>query len=711
MQLNYDVKLKDVVDPNNNFGNIESAYSSNNLFFMKDGKPYTFVSGEIHFSRYDESQWRREVLKMKASGVNVIATYLFWNMHEIEPNKFDFSGNRNIRKFVEICSECDMPVLIRVGPWCHGEVVLGGLPKWVNRGVKRCNNQKYLGYVQNLYTAYYNQLSDLLDGKKIIGMQLENEFGGSMSHMTKLKEMAIEIGFKVPFFTMTAWPMNIASSEFLPTFGGYPEAPWTFHKKPLPLAGRFNIVNTRDQSEIGADLIKNAHKIDALKFDNMPFAGCEVGAGVHPTQHRRPWIKDVDGYAVPFAKFASGMNWMGYYMYHGCRNNNDKLWQESRRTGYPNNYQIIDYDFQAPISRYGKVRPHGNRLRLLHYFITQFDKNITTKQSVFCTNQPNSNADLSVPRSSIRINENGEGYVFISTYERLTKFEKFENVACKINTQSGCIELPAINIAPDSLIVYPFNITFDGKKFDYIHAQPITKIDVNDDEVHCYLMKINGVKTTACVDGKVVDISDGYEFDGMSKKVKFFVLDESKAMQFYAIDNKVIFTSGNAYQDKDKIVIEHTVEDSINISGENVEIENSKVKCDVELKQINKIKLPLDSYLYAHGKRKFYSLKVSKEMIENSNDYELSFKLEGSSLQVFCGDQIIDDHFNTNGNYVINIKEYKKYFLSGKAIVIKVASTGGIGVGKVYNEIDIKAKVSSLTFAKCLEIFTKNIAD
>lgn len=96
--------------------------------FLFDGQPVIPVMGEIHFSRVPEREWRREVQKMKAGGVTVIATYVFWNHHEYEEGHWDWSGNRNLRKFIQICKEEQMPVVLRIGPFCHGEVWQGGFP-------------------------------------------------------------------------------------------------------------------------------------------------------------------------------------------------------------------------------------------------------------------------------------------------------------------------------------------------------------------------------------------------------------------------------------------------------------------------------------------------------------------------------------------------------------------------------------------------------
>jgi Beta-galactosidase len=89
------------------------------------------VMGEVHYSRIPANEWRQEVQKMKAGGVTIIACYVFWNHIEEMENQFDWSGQRNLRTFLTICKEESMPVVLRMGPFCHGEVRNGGFPDWV----------------------------------------------------------------------------------------------------------------------------------------------------------------------------------------------------------------------------------------------------------------------------------------------------------------------------------------------------------------------------------------------------------------------------------------------------------------------------------------------------------------------------------------------------------------------------------------------------
>src|SRR5258708_3618962 len=96
-----------------------------------DGRLWTPVMGEFHYARYPQGEWRDELLKMKAGGIDIVASYVFWIHHEEIEGQWDWSGSRDLRRFVELAHEVGLKVIMRVGPWCHGEVRNGGLPDWI----------------------------------------------------------------------------------------------------------------------------------------------------------------------------------------------------------------------------------------------------------------------------------------------------------------------------------------------------------------------------------------------------------------------------------------------------------------------------------------------------------------------------------------------------------------------------------------------------
>jgi beta-galactosidase GanA len=150
----------------------------NSRSLVLDNKPWLPVMGEFHFSRYPESQWEHEILKMQAAGVNILSTYVFWIHHEEIEGNFDWTGQRDLRHFVELCARHGMYVWLRIGPWAHGEVRNGGFPDWVTRLPNtRTNDPLYLHFVERFFNQIGLQVRGLTfkDGGPVIGTQLENE--------------------------------------------------------------------------------------------------------------------------------------------------------------------------------------------------------------------------------------------------------------------------------------------------------------------------------------------------------------------------------------------------------------------------------------------------------------------------------------------------------------------------------------------------------
>ena len=73
------------------------------------------VSGEIHLGRVPAAAWREELLKMKAGGLSMVNAYVFWIHHEESRGNFDFTGRRDIRKFILLVKELGLHVLMRIG--------------------------------------------------------------------------------------------------------------------------------------------------------------------------------------------------------------------------------------------------------------------------------------------------------------------------------------------------------------------------------------------------------------------------------------------------------------------------------------------------------------------------------------------------------------------------------------------------------------------
>ena len=93
--------------------------------------PFLVRSGEMHYPRVPRAYWRDRMRKMRAMGLNTLCTYVFWNLHEPQQGKFDFSGNLDIAEYVRAAQAEGLYVLLRPGPYICTEWDFGGLPWWL----------------------------------------------------------------------------------------------------------------------------------------------------------------------------------------------------------------------------------------------------------------------------------------------------------------------------------------------------------------------------------------------------------------------------------------------------------------------------------------------------------------------------------------------------------------------------------------------------
>ena len=310
--------------------------------FLYDGKPTAIYSGEMHYERVPAPYWRHRLKMMKAMGLNAVATYVFWNFHEVAPGKWDWTTDEhNLRKFVQTAQEEDMLVILRPGPYCCAEWEYGGYPWWLQQQeglVVRCYNQPFLDACR----TYVNQLADqvrdlqITHGGPIVMVQAENEFGSYVSqrpdipleehkrYSAAIRQTLIDAGFDIPMFTSAgSWLFE----------GGAIEG-------ALPTAN-------------GEDNVENLKKVvDAYHGGKGPYIVAEFYPG---------WL---DHWNEPFVRVPAehtirqtqkyldnGVNF-NFYMVHG--GTNFGFWAGANYNNETNiQPDITSYDYDAPISEAG----------------------------------------------------------------------------------------------------------------------------------------------------------------------------------------------------------------------------------------------------------------------------------------------------------------------------------------------------------------------
>ena len=468
-----------------------------------DGQRVCPVMGEVHYSRIPQAEWADEVRKMKDGGVTVIACYVFWNHIEESEGIFDWSGQRNLRQFLEVCKQEQLPVVLRVGPFCHGEARCGGIPDWLfTKGCKmRSEDPVFLAYTERLYRQIFTQVQGLQwkDGGPVMAMQFDNEYSGHGSYLMRLKQMAREIGFDLPFYTRTGWP-ELASpvpfGEMIPLYGDYADGFW--ERSIEETAGNyykaFNFKAFRSSTAIATEQLGEQEERLNEGDEQYPYFTCELGGGMMTAYHRRPYLYPDDAYSMAIVKLGSGSNLLGYYMYHGGTNPDGKIWlnemQRTPATNY-NDMPVKTYDFQAPLGEFGQKNPHYYMLRKLHLFMHDWGDLLAPMEAVFPCPQDIQKGDDSFLRWSYRAKD-GTGFIFINNYERL------QNLSTKSHVQlEACgVKLPKLTIPAGTMCILPVNI--DGIR--YATAQPIAKRDGK-----IYLAQVKGIPSTiALQNGKVL---------------------------------------------------------------------------------------------------------------------------------------------------------------------------------------------------------------
>jgi hypothetical protein len=457
---------------------------------LLNGKPWTPVMGEFHFSRYPENEWREELLKMKAGGVDIVATYVFWIHHEEVEGQFDWSGRRNLHQFLALCKDCGLKAIVRCGPWDHGEVRNGGFPDWlVGKGWKlRSTDTNFLGKTTILYGEISKQLSGLLwkDGGPVIGIQLDNEFHGPAQYLLSLKSIARDAGIDVPIYTKTGWP-NLTTplpfGEMVPLYGDYAEGFWDRDLKPMPGGywRGFSFSKQKTGGAIGNDILGKSSGKDGGDARQYPFLTCEIGGGMMNSYHRRIFIEPEDVESVAMVKIGSGSVSPGYYMYHGGENPDGKLstLEESQATGYANDMPVKNYDFQAPLGQYGQVRSQYHLLRRLHLFLHEWGPRLAGMPPFMPEKQPVSKDDLDTLRWDVRSNGR-EGFLFVNNYQRLQEMPRKTNVQFTVNLPSGALTFPAtpVTIPSGACFLWPFNFDLGGGIIlNWATARPLTAVD------------------------------------------------------------------------------------------------------------------------------------------------------------------------------------------------------------------------------------------
>lgn len=187
--------------------------------FLKDGQPFRFVAGELHYFRVPPEYWKDRLYKMRMAGLNVVSFYVEWSGHEPEPGQYNFEGMYDLDEFLTQVKEQGLLAIVRPGPYIGGERDNGGLPYWLmskhpNMKYRRIDRE-FLGETDRWFAKLGRVLRPhtYKKGGPIIAVQVEHKYGyygvcdhTYMEHM--LTALEVRVGRGVVFFR--GGPVNSA---------------------------------------------------------------------------------------------------------------------------------------------------------------------------------------------------------------------------------------------------------------------------------------------------------------------------------------------------------------------------------------------------------------------------------------------------------------------------------------------------------------------
>lgn len=690
-----------------------------NCSMLYDGKPFFAICGEMHFSRVNPDQWDDSVLKLQAGGINILSTYIFWNVHEEKEGLFRFDGQRDLRSFLEICKRRSMFVIIRIGPFDHGEMRNGGMPDWLYGKPfdVRDNSDGYFSCVRRLYGAIHAQADGLYfaQGGPIVGVQIENEYMHSSApwsqtaestcewingghdgeeHIRALKRIAREEGIVAPFYTATGWGGAMTPvDETLPLWGGYAYRPWIFynHSGEHPATPEYIY---RDNHNNAVPETYNFEPRYAP--ESMPFACCEMMGGMFCSYRYRFTLPFESVDAMANIKLGSGCTMLGYYMFRGGTTPLGEC------TPYLNEAQVPKrtYDFQAPIGEYGQLRPSWYRLRTLHELCKYSAELLATAVTVLPDNNGSlTPEDTSSLRWCVRVKD-ASGFVFINNFQDHIVMPSRDNEIIELRLPNETLRIDLGGMASGENAILPFNIPLGGALIKTATIQPITAFDIRGElcafflspsgirpELHfvsASIVSIEGCEDTAHGDIMVCKPKPDSSFVVRTARdcIRVFVLSRENAIRFSHFerngesiavlsDTGIIIDEGRVLVElKDKEVRVMSYPPNMLTAAQAYGIDASPASEGLFKGMVLRKKQPSEIRLGFNrtGTGK-YAVNVPKELLTGHKTVLLRIDYIGDIGQAFIGGELIGDNFFNGGIWELRLDSYSEPLMEQPLII------------------------------------------
>lgn len=309
--------------------------------FLLNGKPFVVKAAELHYPRIPRPYWEQRIKMCKALGMNTVCLYVFWNIHEQQEGKFDFTGNNDVAEFCRLAQRNGLYVIVRPGPYVCAEWEMGGLPWWLlkKKDIRlREPDPYFMERVKLFERKVGEQLASLTiqNGGPIIMVQVENEYGSygeNKAYVSAIRDIVRQSGFDKVTLFQCDWASNFEKN-------GLEDLVWTMN------------------FGTGADIDQQFRRLGELR-PNAPQMCSEFWSGWfdkwgarHETRPAKAMVEGIDEMLSKGISFS-------LYMTHGGTSFGH--WAGANSPGFAPD--VTSYDYDAPINEYGQATPKYWELR------------------------------------------------------------------------------------------------------------------------------------------------------------------------------------------------------------------------------------------------------------------------------------------------------------------------------------------------------------
>lgn len=618
-----------------------------------NGERILIRSASMHYFRIpDVNMWKNRLSKLKACGYNTVDLYFNWAYHSTEPNKYDFTGIKDIRALMDITNELGLFVIARPGPFLNAEISGGGLPLWLfNKPEIMLRNRKdgdfkyskiYMHYVREWYSRIIPVLNEY---QNIIAFQIENEYSSNEAepdYIQELYDMAREMGVVTPIFHNDAYGVCLYSDIVdIYAFDSYPTINLNYDWKENCCQFEFldNIESNLRDCLPTSPLF--AAELQAGWFDKWGGQGWDSIRKIFGREHINIVTKTV---------LSQGLTMYNHYM--GCGGTSwDKIACDEVYTSY---------DFASPIDETGIPQDSYYQVKEINYFLQAFNL-----------------ADTDIINDSIDVHDG----IFIKSRQDNINDCKWI-FARNLNREKTQICLGNdlnFTLKPFDMKILPQELNLKGCKVKFSSFSIFSKIEKEDHETvllladdDCELIlsdfETNNISSDFITEKKdnsvILKLNDTnndlikVNFTREGKTTEFIFLNRDSSDKTWIIDDKIIvgvdFIQDNPY----KLVFSKNSEVKILYSDKNADWQSKNI-------EVNEKILP--------PKLKNWSFYNCSPEIDPNYDFS-SWNLAGENLNCIANN-IFDEFIFYKGKFIgavneifINAKHCYSIYINGVEI-------------------------------------------